>query len=118
MRSRTIPRVLLVLTLLACSGLALAKGRLGFSVQIATASETGLLIQEIQVDAVNPGSAAEKAGLKNGDIITSLDGKALKGTDAREFQAALGGAAPGQHLKLVVLRAGKPVPIEVVAAQG
>lgn len=118
MRIRTLHRALLALALVACSGLALAKGRLGFSVQIATGSETGMLIQQIQVDAVNPGSAAEKAGLKNGDIITSLDGKALKGTDARAFQSALGGAAPGQHLKLVVLRAGKAVPIEVVAAQG
>ena len=115
---RTLPRALLIVGLLAFSGLALAKGRLGFSVNIATSGAEGTVIQQIEVDAVHPGSAAEKAGLKHGDIITTLDGKPLKDTDARAFQAALGGAAPGQHLKLVVLRAGKPVPIEVVAAQG
>lgn len=118
MRSRPLPRVLLALALVAVSGLALAKGRLGFSVQMATADKTSMLIREIKVDAVRPGSAAEKAGLKPGDIITRLDGKPLEGTDGQAFQATLGSATPGQHLKLQVLRAGKPVQIEVVAAQG
>ena len=118
MRVRPILRALLVLALLATPALALAKGRLGFSVNIATSGAEGTIIQQIEVDAVHPGSAAEKAGLRQGDIITTLDGKPLKDTDARAFQAALGGAAPGQHLKLLVLRAGKPVPVEVIAAQG
>ena len=118
MRLRPLPRFFLAIVLVVCSGLALAKGRLGFSVQVATADETSMVIRKITVAAVKPGSAAEKAGLRQGDIITRLDGKPLAGTDGTAFQAALGGAAPGQHLKLVVLRAGKPVEIEVVAAQG
>ena len=118
MQRLPISHVLLALALLAVSGLAMAKGRLGFSVQVATADETGTVIREITVAAVNPGSAAEKAGLKPGDIITRLDDKPLQGTDGRDFQASLGGAAPGQHLKLQVLRGGKPVQIEIVAAQG
>jgi putative serine protease PepD len=111
-------RVLFAVALLACSGVAFAEGRLGFSVQVATTDQSSMVIREIKVDAVRAGSAAELAGLKPGDIITRLDGKALEGTDGQAFKAALGGAAPGQHLKLLVLRGGKPVQIEVVAAQG
>lgn len=111
-------RILLAMVLVASSGIAIAKGRLGFSVQIATTDATKAVIREIKVDAVRAGSAAEAAGLKPGDIITRLDGKLLEGTNGQAFQAALGGAAPGQHLKLVVTRAGKPVQIEIVAAQG
>jgi S1-C subfamily serine protease len=117
MRSR-LSHVLLALALVACSGLALAKVRLGFSVEMATTDKTNTAIREIKVAAVHPGSAAEKAGLKPGDIITRLDGKPLEGTNPLAFQAALGGAAPGQHLKLLVMRAGKPMQVEVVAAQG
>ena len=118
MRSRPLLRALFALALVACAGVALAKGRLGFSVEVATADDTGTVIREIKVNAVRPGSAAEKAGLKAGDLITQLDGRKLEGSDGQAFQAALGGAVPGQHLKLLVMRAGKPVQIEVVAAEG
>ncbi len=61
----------------------------------------GILVRE-----VNPGSAAEKAGLKAGDVITSVNGERVRSVgDLREKLAAKGEAKDkGQTLKLGVFR--------------
>lgn len=61
---------------------------------------TGLLIQ-----AVTPGSAAEKAGLKKNDIIVSFAGKEV--SDAGKFTAAVSEAKAGAKLDVIVIRKGK-----------
>jgi len=61
--------------------------------------------------AVIPGSPAEKAGLKEGDIITALDG--LKIGTTRPLDDILTLYAPGKTVALDVLRDGKSITLQV-----
>ncbi|MGB7206927.1 MAG: Do family serine endopeptidase, partial [Anderseniella sp.] len=57
-------------------------------------------------------SPAEKAGLKSGDVVVSLDGKEMK--DSRELSRAVSQLAPDTTVKVGILRKGKPLEIEVM----
>jgi serine protease Do len=63
------------------------------------------------VTQVEPNSPGAKAGLKTGDVITQLDGKAV--TDAGELQVEVGQKRPGTTIKLEVIREGKTVNVPV-----
>ncbi|OAT60405.1 outer membrane stress sensor serine protease [Obesumbacterium proteus ATCC 12841] len=63
------------------------------------------------VNEVLPNSAAAKAGIKAGDVITALDGNPL--SSFAELRAKIGSAAPGTVLKLGLLRNGKPLTVPV-----
>jgi serine protease Do len=60
------------------------------------------------VTSVAPGSAAEKAGVKVGDV-TSFNGKDIEGV--RELRNRVGDVAPGAKAKLVVKRDGKDLTL-------
>jgi len=65
----------------------------------------------ILVRSVNPGSAAEKAGLKAGDVIVSLDGQPMHGL--AELRSKLGGPSDGKTVKLGVLRNKSALTLDV-----
>jgi len=69
--------------------------------------------QGLRVKGVTPGGPAEKAGIKHGDIITAIDGKALAGDE--DADENLHDLKIGQKLKLSVLRDGKKSDISVAA---
>lgn len=71
----------------------------------------GVLVRE-----VNPGSAAEKAGVKAGDVITSLNGEKIHGLG--ELRSKLAGS-DGKTVKLGVLRnkSALMLDIEIPAAK-
>ncbi len=72
----------------------------------------GALISDVDPDA--PGA---KAGLRTGDVITELDGKAV--TDAGQLQMAVGQKRPGDTIHLQVMRDSKPTTVAVtLEAQG
>lgn len=55
---------------------------------------------------INPGSAAERAGLRNGDLITSVDGRDIK--SAEELVDAISGShKPGDKVLIGYERGGK-----------
>ncbi|QTD46783.1 Do family serine endopeptidase [Ottowia testudinis] len=58
------------------------------------------------VSQVEPGSAADKAGLKSGDVITRVDGQPVVASG--DLPARIGLARPGDHVKLDIWRQGKP----------
>lgn len=67
---------------------------------------TGLLISQVV-----EGSPADKAGLKEGDVILELNGKPVKrGGDFRNQVALM---APGTRIKLTAYRNGEKEPVEV-----
>jgi serine protease Do len=57
------------------------------------------------VSGVTPDSPAAKAGLKEGDVITAVNGKPLK--DSTALQLAVSALAPDTKINLDVLRGGK-----------
>ncbi|MES2692400.1 MAG: DegQ family serine endoprotease [Verrucomicrobiota bacterium] len=63
-------------------------------------SRKGALVAEVQ-----PDSPALKAGLKNGDVIVSLNGKPVE--DSHQLSFTVGAIAPGTKLDLEVIRDGK-----------
>jgi serine protease Do len=63
--------------------------------------KNGVLVQEIQ-----PGGPADKAGLKPGDIITQIDGRAVK--DGDDLVNEIASRRPGSTVRLGLVRDGKP----------
>jgi serine protease Do len=63
------------------------------------------------VTQVEPNSPGAKAGLKVGDVITELNGKAV--SDAGELQVEVGQKQPGTTLHLKALRDGNSVDVPV-----
>lgn len=115
MSPRTSGHLLLAALLLVLSSAAFAKGRLGFGVQVATDGVLSTTLTEVKISAVRPNGPAEQAGLRSGDIVTQFAGQPVAGSNGNELKKSLGGIKQGEHLKLVVLRNGKSMPIEIVA---
>jgi serine protease Do len=63
---------------------------------------------------VTPGSPAAKAGLKDGDVITEVEGNAI--ADSGQLRMAVSQTAPGTKLALSVLRDGKTENLTVTTA--
>jgi serine protease Do len=66
----------------------------------------GALISDVDPDA--PGA---KAGLRTGDVITELDGKAV--TDAGELQMLVAQKRPGETIHLQIVRDSNPTTVAV-----
>lgn len=64
------------------------------------------------VAQVEPGSAAAKAGLKAGDLITAFNGATVD--SSADLPPLVGALAPGSHAKVQVLRDGRKLEIPVV----
>jgi len=87
--------------------------RVVLGVQIDNASDKA----GARVMRVSPGGPAEEAGLRDGDVIVSLDGKSIAGSESagRAVVEHMRGVKPDQKLKVRVLRDGKNKDFVVVA---
>jgi Do/DeqQ family serine protease len=85
------------------------RGQLGVIVQPVTSEiAQSLDLKEIRgviVSSVQPGSAAESAGLRQGDVILSLNGAAVN--DSNELRNHIASTQPGSDVTLDVLRDGR-----------
>ena len=85
-------------------GYVTGKPQLGISAQ--TVSETAAKMYDwptgIYVYAVNKGSAAEKAGLRKGDIITEVDGEKVASNE--ELIAQLNKHSAGEEIEITFVR--------------
>ena len=80
----------------------------------ARSGKEGARIQE-----VSPGGAAAEAGLRVGDVITSINGSDVKGDHtARQVVHAMRDVAPDSKVKIRVLRDGKSQEFAVTARHG
>lgn len=84
------------------------RGQIGLTVGSLTAArarEAGLnIVRGAVVHDVAPGSAAERAGLMRGDVITKLEGRPV--SNGGSVQAAIGVASAGSVLPISYLRGG------------
>jgi S1-C subfamily serine protease len=73
----------------------------------------------VEVVSVSPGGAAERAGLKAGDVLTEINGKALKSSDDESARNELLGAMrkvkPGDTVAVSYRRDNKVVKANLVA---
>jgi serine protease Do len=67
------------------------------------------------VAGVAPGSAADRAGVKTGDIITSINGAAMR--DAGELRNTIGMLRVGDKVDIGLLRDGKPHKVTALIAE-
>jgi serine protease Do len=115
-------RIVIVTFVLLFSGAAWAQsqnGWLGVETRDVTKAESDQLGWDSPhgakvVNTPAPGSPAEKAGLRNGDIILSIDRMVIDGST--DVDAYLAGKQPGTELSLRVLASGRER--RVVATEG
>ncbi|MCA1817476.1 MAG: DegQ family serine endoprotease [Acidobacteria bacterium] len=85
------------------------RGQLGVIVQPVTSDiAQSLDLKEVRgviVSSVQPGSAADSAGLKQGDVITALNGTAVN--DNNDLRNRIASTQPGTDVALTVLRDGR-----------
>jgi len=91
------------------------RGMLGVTIQPVTsdiARSLGLdQVGGAIVSGVQPGSPAEKGGVRRGDVITAIDGQTVRDYNALRNQIAQ--TAPGSDVRLTVLRDGTDQTVTV-----
>lgn len=94
----------------------IARGWLGIKIEpvttdvaeaIGLSEAAGALVNGQQ----NPDSPGYKAGLKDGDVVTAVDGDPIKGP--KELARKIGSMEPGKQVDLSVWRDGKSISVDV-----
>ncbi len=93
----------------------LSGAQLGVSVRdVETADVTREKLSSLSgayLENVRPGSPAEKAGFKTGDVVTTFDGERVR--SASQFLRLIDETPDAREVDVVVQRAGQPVTLKV-----
>lgn len=85
------------------------RGQLGVQIQDVTSDIAASLdlkeIRGVIIGAVTPGSAGERAGLKQGDVITALNNAPVN--DVNGLRNRVASTAPGTDVTLTIIRDGR-----------
>ena len=71
--------------------------------------------QGVRLQAVMDDSPAERAGLREGDVIVAFDGDPVE--DIHEYSALFFDTKPGEKITLTIVRDGDRLQREVVVAR-
>lgn len=103
-----------VMTQLVAHG-KVSRGQLGVTVQYITADLAASLglkqVQGVLVSGVRSGSAADKAGIKTGDVILALNGQPIN--DVNSLRNSVAAAGAGADVNLTILRNGSQQQVKV-----
>jgi serine protease Do len=95
------------------------RGMIGVTIQPVTsdiARSLGLSqVRGALVNSVQPGSPADKAGVRRGDVITAVNGDPIR--DGNSLRNEVSQLLPGTATKLTVLRDGKEQALTVTVAE-
>jgi serine protease Do len=95
------------------------RGQLGIVVQKVSndiAASLGLKATHgVIVSQIQPGSAAERAGIKQGDVITNLNGVAVD--EPNVFRNTIAGTKPGSEVAMTVVRNGQEQQIKTALGE-
>jgi Tol biopolymer transport system component len=70
----------------------------------------------VLLSGVRPGSAADKAGLRRGDILVRLGRHPID--NVQDFSYVLNASKPGETVTAVVIRDGRELPVQVTFQEG
>ncbi|HWC40643.1 MAG TPA: PDZ domain-containing protein, partial [Actinomycetota bacterium] len=85
-------------------------GYLGVNMAPPASGQDGALVQEVV-----PGSPADKAGLRAGDLVVGIDGQSV--ADYGELGVRIRGHKPGDKVTLKVVRGGNETTITATLTQ-
>jgi serine protease Do len=119
--------IVVTLTGVAAVGLALAPSVYGQSrgreltVLSGRGGELGVRITDassggVEVEDVQPDSAAEKAGLKRGDVIVEFDGERVR--SGRQFARLVQETPAGRTIKATIVRNGQRQDVQLTPSEG
>jgi len=91
-------------------GISIADLNEGLAKQFKVPDTAGAL-----VDEVTPSGPADKAGIKNGDVIRKLNGQTVEGRD--QLTAMITNINPGTTVKLDILRDGQPMTVQATLGE-
>jgi serine protease Do len=95
------------------------RGMIGVTIQPVTSDiARSLGLSEVRgalVNSVQPGSPADKAGVRRGDVITAVNGDAIK--DGNSLRNEVSQVLPGTATRLTVVRDGKEHTLTVTVAE-
>jgi serine protease Do len=92
--------------------LAVLAGRGGqLGVRISDMPDGGVRVEEVE-----PDSAAAKAGLKAGDVVTSFDGERVR--SARQFARLVQETAPGRTVTAAITRNDRKQDVQITMTEG
>ena len=89
------------------NGVTSASGYLGVQLDRRTDGGSGALVSDVVA-----GSAAQKAGITVGDVVTAVDGEPITGQAG--LIATIRNLAPGDKTTVSIVRGGKPIEVSVV----
>ncbi len=87
-------------------------GFMGFSVYLGTMPDYSAEVKGVRLMGVRPGSPAERAGLRGGDVIVGYKGRDIR--DIYDFVYALSESEPGVPVRLNIVRGGKNLVLSVI----
>lgn len=87
----------------------------GYGPYFGSIPDFGEGINGVKFSDVTPASPAAKAGLKADDVMVEFDGKPIQ--NLYDFTYALRAKAPGDVVKVKVMRSGKPLEVSVTLTQ-
>lgn len=82
-----------------------------FRVYVGSVPDYADQVEGIKLSGVRPGSPAEKAGIKSGDIIVGLAGKTIK--SVYDYTYVLQELKPNETVEVIVLRDGQKVSLQL-----
>ncbi|MCS6885894.1 MAG: M20/M25/M40 family metallo-hydrolase [Acidobacteriota bacterium] len=85
-----------------------------FRVVLGTVPDYSSQVEGMRLSGVRPGSPAEQAGLRSGDVIVELAGRRI--TSIHDYTYVLQDLRPGQTVSAIVLRDGKRLEFKVTPA--
>jgi serine protease Do len=95
------------------------RGWLGVQIQDVNEAMRGSLVlgdrKGVLISDVFKGQPADKAGIKRGDVILSIDGKKI--TTSNELRNIVAGISPGEKTPVSIFRNGKELSLSVKLAE-